>query len=118
MRRINGLWLAGNVDELESLIDPDIVMALPQSDQWIAGRSALFAGFRDFCENATLKEFKESAHRVEVAGDTATATFKFEMTYERNGRTFNASGRDLWIFTNRGESWIAVLRFMFDLRET
>ena len=117
MRRINKAWLDGRVEDLASMLDAEIVMALPGFSGRIQGREALLAGFRDFCENAKIHEFHEQDLQVDVAGDTAVATFRYDMIYERSGDRYHTTGRDLWVFRNEGSAWIAVWRTMLDLEE-
>jgi hypothetical protein len=40
------------------------------------------------------------------------------MIYERAGRRYRSSGRDLWVFQKQGETWIAVWRTMLDIKES
>ena len=54
---------------------------------------------------------------MDVIGDTAVASFTYEMVYERSGKRSRATGRDLWVFTRYGSEWIAVWRTMLDLAE-
>ena len=43
---------------------------------------AFLSGFRDFCQNAGVHEFREHDHHIDVVGDTAVASFRYEMVYE------------------------------------
>lgn len=117
MRRINRAWLDGQVEDLAPMVHPEIVMVLPGFAGRIQGREEFLAGFRDFCQNARIHEFREHDHQVDVAGDMAVVTFRYEMVYERSGERFRATGRDLWVFQSQGRSWIAVWRTMFDTEE-
>jgi len=117
MRRINRVWLDGRVDDLASLVHPEIVMAFPGFTGRMQGREEFLAGFRDFCQNARIHEFREQDHQVDIAGDTAVITFRYDMIYERSGERYQASGRDLWIFQKQGDVWIAVWRTMLDTEE-
>lgn len=53
-------------------------------------------------------------HQIDVACDTAVVTFRYEMVYERSGKRYHSTGRDLWVFQNQGNAWIAVWRTMLD----
>jgi ketosteroid isomerase-like protein len=117
MRQINRAWLDGRVEDLAQLVHPEIVVALPDFSGRIQGREDFLAGFRDFCQNATIHEFREHDHQVDVAGDTAVVTFRYEMVYERSAGRYRATGRDLWVFQLRGGEWLAVWRTMLDLQE-
>ena len=117
MRQINQAWIDGRVEDLAPLVHPEIVMVFPNFAGRIQGREDFLAGFRDFCRNASVQEFREHDQRVDVAGDTAVVTFRYDMVYERSGERYSATGRDLWVFQKQGKSWIAIWRAMLDMEE-
>src|SRR5437870_4876197 len=117
MRQINQAWLNGQVQDLAPMVHPEIVMVLPDFAGRIRGQEDFLAGFRDFHQNATVHEFREHDYQVDVAGDTAVATFRYDMVYERSGKRYHATGRDLWVFQKQHRTWIAVWRTMLDLEE-
>jgi hypothetical protein len=117
MRQINQAWIDGRVEDLAPMVHPEIVMVSPGFSGRIQGLEDFLAGFRDFRQNATMQEFREQDHHVDVAGDTAVATFRYEMVYERSGQRYRAKGRDLWVFQKQGRAWIAVWRAMLDMEE-
>ncbi len=117
MRRINGAWLEGRVEDLAPMVHPEIVMVFPGFTGSRQGREDFLAGFRDFCENAKIQEFREHQQPVDVAGDTAVVTFRYEMVYERSGKRYRSTGRDLWVFQSQDGVWMAVWRTMLDMEE-
>lgn len=117
MRRINRIWLDGQVEDIAPMVHPEIVMVVPGFTGRIQGREEFLAGFRDFCQNARIHEFRDYDHQVDVAGDTAVITFLYDMVYERHGERYRSTGRDLWVFQNQGSAWIAVWRTMLDMEE-
>jgi hypothetical protein len=117
MRRINQAWLDGRLDDLAPLVHPDVIMVFPGFTGRIQGRDELLAGFRDFCQNARIHEFREYDHLIDVAGGTAVVTFRYEMSYDRSAKRYRATGRDLWVLEYDGGSWIAVWRTMLDMEE-
>lgn len=117
MRRINQLWLDGQVEDLAPMLHPEIVMVFPGFAGRVQGREDFLAGFRDFCQNARIHEFREHDHQVDVAGEMAAVTFRYEMVYERSGGRFRSTGRDLWVFQSQGSAWIAVWRTMLAMEE-
>jgi nuclear transport factor 2 (NTF2) superfamily protein len=117
MRRINQAWLDGQVEDLASMVHPEVVMVFPDFSGTIQGRENFLAGFRDFRQNATILEFREHDQHVDVAGETAVVTFRYDMVYERSGERYRATGRDLWVFQKQGGAWIAVWRAMLDMQE-
>lgn len=117
MRQINQAWLTNRFEDLGPMVHPEIVMVFPGFTARTRGREELLAGFRDFCRNATLQEFREYDHQVDVAGGTAVVTFRYDMVYERSGGRYRATGRDLWVFQYEDRAWIAVWRSMLDMDE-
>lgn len=117
MRKINDAWLKGGIEDLASLVHPEIVMVLPDFAAKIHGSEKFLAGFRDFCQSATIQEFSEHNQQVDVAGDVAVITFRYQMVYERSGERYRAHGRDLWVFQKRGKGWSAVWRAMLSMEE-
>jgi uncharacterized protein (TIGR02246 family) len=118
MREMNRAWLEGNADDMERLVHPDVVVILPGFAGRVAGREAFINGFRDFSESATGIQFREDDTQVDVIGGTAVVSFAYEMTYERTGGRYRATGRDVWVFENRDRSWLAVWRTMLNADET
>ena len=117
MRRINRAWLEGDVEALAPMVHPEIIMALPGFTGRMQGREKFLDGFRDFCQNATIHEFRDRDHQIDVAGNTAIVTFRYDMVYERSGQRYHSTGRDLWVFQNECGAWIAVWRAMLDVEE-
>ena len=117
MRQINQAWIVGRVEDLAPMVHPEIVMVFPDFAGRIQGREDFLAGFRDFCQNASIQEFREHDQHVDVAGETAVATFRYEMVYERSAKRYRATGCDLWVFQKQDRSWIAVWRAMLDMEE-
>jgi hypothetical protein len=117
MRLINQAWRDGQVEDLAPMVHPEIVMVLPDFTGTVQGRENFLAGFRDFRQNATIQESREHDHHVDVAGDTAVVTFRYDMVYERSGQRYRSTGRDLWVFQKQDRAWIAVWRTMLDMEE-
>jgi len=118
MQRINRTWLEGWPDDLLPLLHPDIILVFPGFGGRAQGREAIVAGFADFCGNATVNEYTEADHQVDVIGETAVVSFTYEMVYARAGERSRASGRDLWVFARHNGEWLAIWRTMVDLAES
>jgi hypothetical protein len=117
MDQINRAWLDGRVEELGPMVHSAIVMVLPDFAGKIQGRENFIAGFRDFCQNATTHEFQEHDRQVDVVGNSAVITFRYDMVYERSGERYRAHGRDLWVLEEQDAAWIAVWRTMLEMKE-
>ena len=117
LRRINRAWLDGRPADLMPLLHPEMVMAYPGFAGRGEGRDAVVGGFVDFCSNARVHSYREGDVQVDVAGNAAVVNYTFEMTYERAGESYRATGRDLWVFTRQGGQWLGAWRTMLDLAE-
>jgi uncharacterized protein DUF4440 len=117
LRRINRAWLDGRPNDLIPLLHPAMSMVYPGFAGRGVGRDAIIAGFVDFCANARVHSYREGDAQVDVMGDTAVASNTFEMVYERSGETYQATGRDLWVFTRHEGEWVGAWRTMLDLVE-
>ncbi len=117
MRQLNRLWLDAQVESLAPMVHPEVVMVLPNFTGRIQGREEFLAGFRDFCQNARIHEFRDHDYQIDVTGNTAVVTFRYEMVYERSGERYRSTGRDLWVFQNQDSAWIAVWRTMLEIEE-
>ena len=116
MRQINQAWLNGRVEDVAPMVHSEIVMVFPDFAGRIKGRKDFLAGFHDFYQNATIQEYREQDQQVDVTGDTAVITFRYEMIYQRSGERYRSTGRDLWVFQEAG-TWIAVWRAMLEMKE-
>jgi hypothetical protein len=92
-------------------------MVFPGFSGRAEGRDANVAVFTDFCTHAVVRAYTERDRQIDVVGDTAVASFAYEMVYERSGERTRATGRDLWVFARQEGVWLAVWRTMLDLAE-
>ena len=77
----------------------------------------MIAGFTDFSENAAVVSYKRTDLQIDVIADVAVASFKFEMTYRREGQSFACTGRDFWVAARQQDQWKAVWRTMLEVSE-
>jgi hypothetical protein len=117
LRRINQAWLEGRPRDLEPLIHPEVTFMFPGFAGRAQGSESIVAGFEDFCRNARIEAFQASDHQVDVVADTAVASFRFEMVYQREGSRYRSTGRDLWVFARQTNGWLAVWRTMVEVQE-
>src|SRR5262249_14422285 len=116
-KQLNDAWLDGRPADLDPLLHDDIAMVFPGFSGRITGKKPMIDGFVDFCQNAVVHSFKIEDEQIDVAGDAAVASMKFEMVYERDGAKYLSTGRDVWVLSREGGSWKAVWRTMLDVME-
>jgi uncharacterized protein (TIGR02246 family) len=110
--RLNETWMKGQPGGLASFFREDIVIVPPGFAQRTEGRDACVASYEEFCSQAAILDLKLAEPMIDVFGDTAVATYAFEITYEMGGERFKDSGRDLFVFIRQNDLWQAVWRTM------
>jgi len=115
LRRISAAWQNRHYQELATLFDEDIVMVLPGLSARIEGRVAVVESYMEFMEHAAVGDYWEDEPTIDVWGETAIASYRWEMTWVTGGITESAAGYDVFTFsrdTDRDQAWRAVWRTM------
>jgi hypothetical protein len=74
------------------------------------GRAAAVQSYHDFVNQAEVKSVQLDEPQVDVAGETATAQYKWTITYVLNGQEYTERGHDIFVFARRNTKWLAVWR--------
>jgi uncharacterized protein (TIGR02246 family) len=112
VQQMNDSWAKGNPEDLASFFREDIVMVNPDFTNRTEGRDACVASYKDFCKQAAILDLNISNPGIDVFGNTAIATYSFEIQYEMGGERFNDTGRDIFVFVRENDRWQAVWRTM------
>jgi len=117
VEKINRAWLEHRPEDLAPLFHPEIAMMLPGFVAFSEGAPSMIRGFEEFTGSCTVESHAFTDWHVHTADDTAVVSFHFEMVYERGGKRFRSTGRDLWVVSLNGAVPKAVWRTMLDLRD-
>ena len=112
VQRMNDSWAKDGADDLASFFREDIVMVNPDFTHRTEGRDACVASYQDFRKQATIRDFKITNPGIDVFGNTAIATYSYEIQYEMGGERFNDTGRDIFVLVRENDRWQAVWRTM------
>ena len=116
MAAIQATWREKRPRDMKAYLHPDFTLAAPRFGTMMKGRDLLIGGFLQFTSIATVHEYREFDDDVQVIGNTAVVTFRFDMVYEREpDKREHSTGRDLWVFARDGDRWLAVWRTMLDV---
>jgi ketosteroid isomerase-like protein len=118
IRQINALWLGGRVARLNEHLLNDVVMIAPGFEARFQGLRAVIDSFQTFIRNARVHAFRESEMQIDVWEDTAMATYRFDMTYEYDGTTYDEAGREMWLFVRSDRRWRLAWRHQVPLSRT
>lgn len=61
-----------------------MVIVAPGFEDQPSGRQACVDSYRDFSAQATVRDFQEAGHQVDLFGNTAVVSFHYDTTYEMN----------------------------------
>jgi|SRR5436190_4834569 len=117
LKRINDAWLQGRpeaiVATLNDCFHDGIVIKGPSFQTLGRGKEACVQSYVDFVRQAVIKKCELSDPVIDQSGDTAIATYAWEMTYELEGREYHESGHDLFVLARVEGRWQAIWRAMF-----
>jgi len=74
------------------------------------GRDLAVQSYHDFVTQAEIRNCSLGEPEIDVAGDTATAQYKWAITYVLEGQEYTEHGRDVFVFARREKKWLAVWR--------
>src|SRR5215469_3057937 len=114
LTRINDAWsrLRGEAmaAALNECFGEEIVMRGPGFVLLGKGRDFAVKSYQEFVTQAEVQSCSADDPEIDVAGETATAQYKWTMTYVLNGQEYTERGHDLFVFARRGGKWLAVWR--------
>jgi hypothetical protein len=117
LRAINRAWVEGQPEKLNDYFHEDMVIAQPGGPVYGRGKKKSVESYKDFLSRANIIKFKDAEPQIEIWDNTAVASYSFELTYTLDGKELNDSGVDLFIFSRRGDRWLAVWRALLPLPE-
>jgi ketosteroid isomerase-like protein len=118
LKDINRAWTGGNPDELNQHFHDDMIIAQPGFGIRGEGRNACVESYKQFAGMANVQNLKESEMVILVWGDTAVASYRFDIEYELEGQSHQDAGYDLFVLARQGGKWLAVWRTILPVPET
>jgi hypothetical protein len=112
--RINDAWSELRVEAMTVALNECFAEEIVMRGAGFAflgkGRDVAVKSYQDFVSQADVKRFSMDEPEIDVAGETATAQYKWTMTYVLKGQEYTEQGHDLFVFARRGGRWLAVWR--------
>ena len=100
--RMSAAWQARRYEELAACFDERMVIAAPGFQARVEGREACVESYREFQSRVTITEYREDVPTVDVWGDTAVATYGWEMAWDAGGTHNRESGFDVFVLRRDG----------------
>jgi uncharacterized protein (TIGR02246 family) len=113
LQQLNQAWMRGQPQDIGPMLDDDVVFIYPGFVGRAQGRAAAVATYEDFLAQARIHGVNLEEPSIDVFGDTAVATYRYDVDYELSDGRFREKGRDLFVFACNAEGvWRAVWRMM------
>ena len=113
---INDAWIKQRGEVLTTSLNgcfaEDVVMRGPGFVFVGKGRDLVVQSYHDFVRQTEVKSVSLDEPEIDVTGETATAQYKWAMTYALNGQEYTEHGHDVFVFARREKKWLAVWRAM------
>jgi uncharacterized protein (TIGR02246 family) len=110
LQMITAAWTQGPVERLADCFHDAMVIVSPRFQDRVEGRAACVESYREFLETATLQRYHQGYPDIHIIGDTAVATYRFEIIYTIDTTDFQESGWDVFVFARASGAWLAVWR--------
>jgi ketosteroid isomerase-like protein len=114
LSRINDAWqhLRGEAmtGALNECFADDVVMRGPNFAFISKGRPLAVQSYHDFVAQSEVKAFTAEDAAIDISGDTAIATYAWQMTYTLAGQEYTEQGHDIFVLSRRDEKWLVVWR--------
>jgi ketosteroid isomerase-like protein len=114
LSNISEAWQLRQYDKLASHFDPDMTIVSPGFERRVQGRAACVDSYREFMDRATIERYEEAVPVVDVWGDTAVATYRWEMAWTAEGTADDEAGHDIVVLRRSSrdgvEAWRVVWR--------
>jgi hypothetical protein len=116
LSRINDAWIKQRGEAMTAALNEcfaeDVVMRGPGFAFLGKGRDLVVQSYRDFVSQAEVKSLSLDEPEIDISGETATAQYKWTMTYAIGGQEYTEHGRDVFVVARRNKKWLAVWRAM------
>ena len=116
LSRINDAWLKQRGEAMTAALNEcfaeDVVMRGPGFAFLGKGRDLVVQSYHDFVTQAEVKSVSLDEPEIDVTGETATAQYKWAMTYALGGQEYTEQGRDVFVLAQRDKKWVVVWRAM------
>jgi general stress protein 26 len=93
------------LDRLAPFFHEGMVMVLPGMDRRLEGQAACLRLYEDTCSKMGIHRLDASQERIDLWGDTAVVTYRYDCVWDWQGKTFTDDGREILVFVRDAKDW-------------
>jgi|GEM_PF-210112 len=106
VRAVNETCVRGTgFAELPAFFHPSAVIPTRGFATHVRGRDTCLRYYEDACSQMTFRKFDMSDEQIDVFGPTAVLSYKYDSTWEREGKKHEVEGREVLVFVQEGGNW-------------
>jgi hypothetical protein len=115
LRTLTISWRTGDWAALEPIFHERMVIGAPgQTMTLIEGREACIETYRDFGERVVIETYSEDTAWIGVWGETAVASYAWDMTWTDDEGFHAANGQDVLTLAKERGGWRVVGRMLLE----
>jgi uncharacterized protein (TIGR02246 family) len=103
-------WRTGRTQDIGALLHPSVVFVLPGFSGRAEGPAACIATYTEFLAAALVLRYEEGEATVDVFGESAVASFHWEMAWEMGGQRSEEAGHDIYSLVRTDGRWLVAWR--------
>jgi len=97
-------------DRLGPFYSDRVVMVLPGLDRRVEGRATCLRYYEDACSRMAVHKLDGSDERIDVWGNTAVVTYRYDCVWDFQGKTLTDDGHEILVFVREGPDWKIMWR--------
>jgi ketosteroid isomerase-like protein len=114
--RVNDAWLKGSSEEIATTLDScfaeEAVIWGPDCREAARGKEACVKSYVDFASQAVVKHCTLSEPVIHQVGETAIASYSWDMTYVLKAQEYSETGHDVFVLNRSQGEWRVVWRMI------
>ncbi len=115
--QIDNAWLKGPVDGIPAAIQDcfaeKVVMRGPDFQLLTDSKEECVRSYADFARQATVHQFRQQPHQIDIYASTAVVTSAWEMTYQLGTDVYTEKGSELLVLAKENGRWVVAWRTIF-----
>lgn len=96
IRALNDAWLADDFDAIAACYHADVILLPPDAGVPIIGRDAVVSTYREFSNQARLKDFQVTELLTYPVDGLSAIHMRFDVEYQLDEAVYQESGLDVY----------------------
>jgi uncharacterized protein (TIGR02246 family) len=116
LERLTAAWREGRTADLAALFHERVISVPPGFQLRVQGRDAVVQTYEQFVQSAEVVSYDERDVVYDTWGNTAVATYRYEMSWIMDGHRSTEAGHDVLVLARQPDGgWQIVWRTLVPL---